>query len=102
MNVHDAAEARSAKAAALGFTEPPPITGRRDQCNSKVDAETYWRFKRACVLRGESYASVLERIMEIYTAQVEGTKVLHMDGQECPLSVLIAGLAASASGMMSQ
>ena len=84
----------------VGFTDPRPAEGGRAQCNCKVEALTYWQFKRACASRNESYASVLERMMQVYTAQVDGTQVLHMTGEECPLSKLITALAHEAREMM--
>ena len=93
MSPHFTETSLQARAEARGFTDPKPIEGARGQCNTKVDALTYWHFKRACVVRGESYAQVLERMMQVYVAQIEGTHVLHMDGEECPLSRLITSLA---------
>ena len=74
----------------------PPAEGERAQCNVKVDARIYHFFKRATEKRGESIASVLERMMECYTASVEGSTPTHVDGQPCPMGQLIENLARAA------
>lgn len=78
------------------ITATPPPEGQRAQCNAKVDALAYWHFRRACLKRGESIATVLERMMECYTGSVEGTTPTHVDGQPCPMGQLIENLARAA------
>jgi hypothetical protein len=77
-------------------TSLPPSETDRAQCNAKISALTYWHFRRACDKRGESIASVLERMMECYTSSVEGRAPVHVDGQPCPMSQLIENLARAA------
>jgi len=71
---------------------PPADSDALCQVNIKIPLALKNAFNRALTARRESQRDVLERMIEAYTAQVEGRRVLHLDGELCPLSALIVNL----------
>lgn len=63
------------------------------QLNLKIDSAIRIKFAAACQRAGRSQRHIVETLIEAWLAGREGSGVRHLNGDLCPLSVLIEGLA---------
>ena len=62
------------------------------QLNLKMDASLKERFAVHCGLHGHSQRDIVEMLIESWMDSRESHKIHHLDGTECPMSLLITGL----------
>lgn len=69
------------------------------QLNLRVPAELKADFKEACSKRHKDMAELICTWMQSFIAAENTVQLRHMDGELCPLSELITGIARSAREM---
>jgi hypothetical protein len=84
-----AAGLQSEAIAAAGFDDSRPPR----QLNVDIPAGQYDHLTVICKKKGTTKRQVVQQLIDAYTLTAETDRTFHLDGCECPLSKLIAGIA---------
>lgn len=75
--------------------KPITVSGHKPdtkQLNVAISAELYDSFRAVTLKNRLSYREVIERLIDVYTADASTNHTRHLDGSVCPLETLLQGL----------